>query len=307
MTQQHSDSPFAAQQCLAFAREASLQMPGSIKQVADFLLSEGTGIEQMSMAQIAARAYTSKPTLVRFAKQAGYAGWKDYRRDFLVAMRQVEAERARQASVDVNVPFAEGASGTDVVDSLSRIYQLAVEQIKQTLDHDALEQAAASILAARDVAFFGAMQNLQRGKTFASNLGLIGTLCRTPQADEAAAVANHLAAGDCLIVASYSGGLTHMPMALVPRVKQRGVTIVAVTNAERGELGELADHVLGFAPLEHHHAKIGAFYSGTCTSLILDALYAVCYAQRFSESRANRESVVTGLEGFISHDFDSGS
>jgi ATP-dependent protease HslVU peptidase subunit len=78
-------------QAVAFTREASLGMPGSIKQVADFLLAEGTGIEQLSMAQIATRAYTSKPTLVRFAKQAGYAGWKDYRHDFLVAMRRLEA------------------------------------------------------------------------------------------------------------------------------------------------------------------------------------------------------------------------
>lgn len=305
MTQQQGDSQSVTQPCIAFAHEASLGMPGSIKQVADFLLAEGTGIEQMSMAQIAAQAYTSKPTLVRFAKLAGYAGWKDYRRDFLVAMRRVEAERARQASVDVNVPISKGASGTEVVESLSRIYELAIEQVRQTLDHKALEQAAASILAARDVAFFGTMQNLQRGKVFASNLGLIGTLCRTPSSDEAAAVANHLATDDCLIVASYSGGLAHLPLALVPRLKKRGVPIVAVTNAERGELSELADYVLGFAPLEHHHAKVGAFYSGACTALILDALYAVCYAQRFDESRTNREDVVAGLEGFISHDFDS--
>ena len=65
---------------IAFAREASLGMPGSIKQVADFLLAEGTGIAQLTMAEIAARAYTSKPTLVRFAKQAGcistLLGWK---------------------------------------------------------------------------------------------------------------------------------------------------------------------------------------------------------------------------------------
>ena len=72
---------------IAFAREASLGMPGSIKDVADFLLSEGTGIANLTMAQIASRTYTSKPTLVRFAKQAGYAGWRDYRHDLLVAMR----------------------------------------------------------------------------------------------------------------------------------------------------------------------------------------------------------------------------
>lgn len=300
---QHNDGEQAREEtAIAFAQEASLEMPGSIKQVADFLLSEGTGIEQMSMAQIAARAYTSKPTLVRFAKQAGYAGWKDYRHDFLVAMRRLEADRARQASVDINFPVDGRFSASQVVGSLERIHELALQQLEQTLDHTTLEQAASALLSARDVALFGAMQNRQRGKIFASDLGVIGILCHTPQADEAAAVANHLTAGDCLIAISYSGDLTHLPMALAPRIKERGATVIAVTNAARGELGELADYVLGFAPLEHHHAKVGAFYSGACTSLILDALYATCYARRFDESRTRRESVVSGLRDLIPYD-----
>ena len=289
---------------VAYALEASLGMPGSIKQVADFLLSEGTGIEQMTMAQIAASAYTSKPTLVRFAKQAGYAGWKDYRRDFLLAMRRLESDRAHQASVDVNYPVAAGSSSEQVVESLSRVHELAIEQA-QAIDRTALEQAASSIISAHDVAFFGAMQNLQRGKIFASNLGLMGILCRTPHADESAAVTSHLQAGDCLVVASYSGGLAQMPLVFVPQLKQRGVTVIAVTNSERGGLGELADYRLGFAPLEHHHAKVGAFYSGACTSLILEALYAMCFALRFDESRGNRESVLASLQGYMPDGFDT--
>lgn len=101
---------------LAYAHEASRDMPGSIKQIADFLLAEGTGIEQLTMGQIAARAYTSKPSLVRFAQRAGYSGRKDYRRDFLVAAGQ---EEARQAEVDVNTPFRPEAPVEDVVDSLA--------------------------------------------------------------------------------------------------------------------------------------------------------------------------------------------
>ena len=299
MAQAHNGENAHHNTSVSFAQEASLGMPGSIKQVADFLLSEGTGIEQMSMAQIATRTYTSKPTLVRFAKQAGYAGWKDYRRDFLVAMGELEAARTRQALVDINFPFEKDASGEDVTRSLGHIHELALEQMEHTLDHTALEQAATALLSARDVAFFGAMQNLQRGKIFASNLGAIGILCHTPQTDEAASVANYLQAGDCLIAASYSGSVTHLPMALVPQLKKRGVTIVAITNAERGELRVLADYVLGFAPLEHHHAKVGAFYSGACTSLILDALYATCYAKSFGESRSRRENIIAGLQGFI--------
>ena len=287
-----------------FAREASRGMPGSIKQVADFLLAEGTGIAQLTMGQIAARAYTSKPTLVRFAKQAGYAGWKDYRHDLLVAMEELEAQQARQREVDVNTPFAPGAPAEEVLDAIVRIQRLAAQEVEETLDRRALTQAAQAILSAHDVVHFGAMHNYQRGKVFASNLSLMGVLCRTPHADdESGAVAHHLGAGDCVVASSYSGGLAHVPLVFVPQLKERHVTIVAVTNSEHSPLGEVADHVLAYRPLEHFHAKIGAFYSGTCTQLILDALYARCYALRFDEGRSSRRGIIADMRDIVPPDF----
>ena len=285
---------------IAFAREASLGLPGSIKQVADFLLTEGTGIAQMTMGQIAARAYTSKPTLVRFAKQAGYSGWKDFRHDFLVAMAEHEAQRTRLQEVDVNVPFGAGAPADDVVESLVSIQHLAAREVRRTLDRDALEGAAETILGAHDVVHFGVMQNHQRGEIFASNLSLMGVLCRTPRADDqSGAVAHHLTKGDCAVVTSYSGGLAHVPMVFVPQLKERGVSIVAVTNSEHSPLADIADYVLAYPPHEHYHAKVAAFYSGACTQLILDALYACCYVRRFEEGRGSRRGLIDEMRSIV--------
>lgn len=289
---------------VAFAREASLGLPGSIKQVADFLLAEGTGIAQMTMAQIAAKAYTSKPTLVRFAKQAGYTGWRDYRHDFLMAMEELEAQQARLQEVDVNVPFGPGAPAHDVTGSLVRIQHLAAREVERTLDCDALDKAAEAVLSAHDVVHFGVMQNYHHGKIFASNLSLMGVLCRAPRADnESGVVALHLKKGDCAVVTSYSGGLAHVPMVFVPQLKERGVSVIAVTNSRHSPLADIADYVLAYPPLEHLHAKVAAFYSGTCTQLILDALYACCYARRFDESRSSRRGVIESMRDIMPQDF----
>ena len=288
---------------LAFAQEASLGMPGSIKQIADFLLSEGTGIAQLSMAQIAARTYTSKPTLVRFAKQAGYPGWKDYRYDFLRAIGRQEALRAQQVEVDVNVPFVQGAAPDDLVQSLARIQRLAATDVERTLDRTALHQAASAILSAGRVMCLGAMQNVQRNAIFASNLSLMGVLCHLPGPNGAAPMVRCLTHNDCVVVTSYSGGIKHMPISLVPWLKEQGINIVAVTNSERSPLGELADQHLAYPPREHYHAKVAAFYSGACTSLILDMLFAACYAQRFEKSRSERKALIDDLSGYLSEDF----
>lgn len=287
---------------VAFAREASLGMPGSIKDVADFLLSEGTGIANLTMAQIAARTYTSKPTLVRFAKQAGYAGWRDYRHDLLVAMTAMEADRAASVEVDVNYPFATGDSVADVAGSIARIQRLAVEEVERTLDRTALESAARALLDAHNVLYLGAMQNHDRGNILAANLMTIGIVCHVMSEDRAASLARLLGPEDCVVVTSYSGALTFGSMRLVPSLVERGVTVVAVTNSERSSLADIADHALCFPPLEHYHDKVGAFYSGACTSLILDMLYAACYASRYDESRESRASVVRSIRGMAPDD-----
>lgn len=294
----------SSQHALDFAHEASLGLPGSIKQVADFLLSEGTGIEQLTMREIAARAYTSKPTLVRFAKQAGYAGWKDYRRDFLAAVGAQEERLARQQEVDVNTPFGPNASSDEIITSLTRIQRLAATEVEKSLDRDALARAADILLSAHDLVHFGVMHNYQLGKIFASNLSLIGLLCRAPQTDaEAAAIANRLSRGDCVVVTSYSGGLAHVPMAFVPALKERGVSVIAITNARNSPLALIADEVLAYTPLEHFHAKIADFYSGACTQLILNSLYAACYAQQFEQSRTNRRGIIEGVSAMAPADF----
>ncbi len=287
----------------AFAEESSRGMPGSIKSVADLLLGEGTGICDLTMAQIAARAYTSKPTLVRFAKQAGYAGWKDYRQDFLKASERMEAERALQADVNVNYPFDEGASVKEVADKIARIQSLAANEVKAHLDYDALAGAAAALLSANRIVVLGAQHNRDRGRVLAKNLGSIGIPCYVPIADEAGPLALCLAPNDCAIAISYSGSLSHPPLVFVPELNDKGVVTVAVTNGERSTLGAIANHTLAFPPLEHYHNKIGAFYSGACTSLILDLLYASCYAQQYAHRQGVRERTVSGMHGIMPEDF----
>jgi len=286
-----------------FAREASLGLPGTFKDIADYLLSEGTGIASQTMAQVAAHTYVSKPTLVRFAKQAGYVGWTAYRHDFLLAMERVEQEQTTRASVDVNHPFNDTTSIADVASVVARVHQLAAAEVERTVSRQALEYAADAILAASHVVVLGAMQNYDRGKVFASNLGLMGIWCSAPRMDELGMPLRLLSSGDCAVVVSYSGDVQHQPMNLAPKLKERGVYIVAVTNSQRSKLGALAHHTLGFAPLEHLHDKIGPFYSGACTSLILDQLYSACYVRRYAQSANQRAEVLGNLDGLVPKDF----
>ncbi|MBR3158846.1 MAG: MurR/RpiR family transcriptional regulator [Atopobiaceae bacterium] len=297
--------PDTTNKALRYAHEASLGMPSSIKDVADFLLSEGTGIADLTMAQVAASVYTSKPTLVRFAKRAGYTGWKDYRHDFLLAMQEVERRRAEQADVDINYPFGEDAEPGEIVQSLIRIQHLATDEVQRHVSHTELVRTAHAILSAPNVMLIGGHQNHYRCQSFATNMCTIGILCHVPTADQTASALRALSEGDCVIMVSYSGSLNHGPFLFAPSLKEQGVHLVAVTNAQRSPLGGIAEYALTYRPLEHYHGKIGPFYSGACTTLILDLLYATCFSLRYRESDTSRRTATEGLVGIIPHDFAS--
>ncbi|MDO4537914.1 MAG: MurR/RpiR family transcriptional regulator [Coriobacteriales bacterium] len=284
---------------VAFAHEASLGMPGVIKDIADYLLGEGTGVADLTMAQVASRAYTSKPSLVRYAKLAGYPGWPAYRHDFLLGMAQLEDEQVRRMDVDVNVPFTRDATAREMVDAISRTQRLACDEVQRSVDPQVLEAAAHTLVEARRIAYLGAMQNRRRGQIFASNLGLLGLLCHVPSSSESAALVRQFGKGDCAVAVSYSGDLMHQPFTLIPHLMELGMDVIAITNSKRSPLGAVATHTLSFAPLEHLHTKMGPFYSGACTSLILDMLYAACYARRYDASMRSREGILAELHGFI--------
>jgi len=93
------------------------------------------------------------------------------------------------------------------------------------------------------------------------------------------------------------------PVTLIDEMKQRGVSIVAITGYKSSGLGMIADCALFFPPLEHYHDKIAAFYSGACTSLILDLLYAACFAHRYDECRRSRALVLEELRDYVPQDF----
>ena len=54
---------------LARVEATTLDLPGSRKSIADFLVQEGSGVENLSMAEVADLTFTSKPRWSVFPRQ----------------------------------------------------------------------------------------------------------------------------------------------------------------------------------------------------------------------------------------------
>lgn len=275
-------------------RELSFSPTPSSKSIADFLLLEGTGISELSMASVAGATYTSKPTLVRFAKTLGFDGWQDFRAEFLEQARIREERTAHDADVDVNYPFSSQDSPLIAVRGLARLKAFAYEKVEESLDGQVLDQAAELVMGSRGVLLFGRRPSYSYGDIFAYNLQRLGVYCNVADVDRADFFSNHLGSDDCVIFSSYSGLLVKEPFTNLVRLTEAGVRTIGVTSA-RSPLANACTCPLTFEPLERYYDKITGFYSCACIEHILDALFAACYLRGYDANRKASEQLAVNL------------
>ena len=270
---------------LARVQKASLDLPGARKSIADFLLREGSGVANLSMAEVADLSFTSKPSLVRFAKGMGFAGWRDFRLAFVTLMRQSEEESARRADVDPNHPFVADDDLATVVANIALLEQRAIAEAMEQIAQDMLFEATQRVLHARSLVFFGAEPNSHFGRVFAYKLRQIGRTCHVPTRDEWPMIARGLGPEDTAIVTSYSGvGPQRAPVSFLSLFNEVGVPCIAITNSGSNWLRENCDCVLSFKPRERYYSKISGFYSERCVELMLDALFGACFAANYDQN-----------------------
>ena len=287
---------------LSRVEATTLDLPGSRKSIADFLVQEGSGVENLSMAEVAELTFTSKPSLVRFSKAMGFSGWRDFRLEFVKAMRRRESQRQETAEVDPNYPFTAEDDLPSVVANVCSLEQQAISEMASQLDEEVLCEAARRVVTARRLVFFGAAPNSCFGELFAYKLYPLEVTCEVPVEDEWSEVAQGLGPEDCAIVASYSGeGPQRKPVSLVSKFNEDRVPVVAITNSGSNWLREHCDCVLAFRPREHIFSKISGYYSEQCVRFALDALFSACFSLDYDRNEMARLRMLIEYERTLQH------
>ena len=141
--------------------EAAFKQNDARRTIGEFILENRDQLQDLSMDEIAKRTFTSKPTLVRFAKYFDYSGWKE----FMYAFSHEVAYYDENAydDVDPNFPFSKEDDSLQIIENLMA---LKMQSIKDTVSHIAVEdlnQAAELIQKAENVVIYGTSPNYYYG------------------------------------------------------------------------------------------------------------------------------------------------
>lgn len=245
--------------------------------VAEFLLNEKNHLYQYTMDDIAHLTYTSKSTLVRFAKMLGFKGWKDFMRSLMEEVKYLESN---ESTVDVNFPFHETNSYKEVIDQISRLQIESIMDTTHLIKEEMLELAVIRLSKARKIILFGMKPNSYFAESFRWKLLSIGVQIHIAEYGEFGMLARTLTKDDCAIIISYSGNNKEKdPMAQIEILKKQNVPMIAMTSGGNNYIQQNIDCVFEISARERLYSKISTFATEQSLLVILNVIFA-CYFKK---------------------------
>ncbi|QNN82121.1 MurR/RpiR family transcriptional regulator [Brachybacterium sp. Z12] len=246
-----------------------------LRRIADVVLADPVAAAGLTIDQLAAAATCAQSSVVNFARELGFSGYRDFRRALV-------EETARAVAQDAELLFPIAIDAADpLAVSVSRIAAADARAVRDTvrlLDLAVLEEVAAILTGSRRIVLVGAGASGLAAMDLQYKLTRLGFSAHalTSAHDALPAVAG-LGAQDCLVGISDSGRTTDVLDALA-LATEGGARTLAITGAPASPLARGADHTLLTASREPSF-RAGATSSRIAQLAIADCLLIAVAAQ----------------------------
>lgn len=261
-------------------RQRGPTLPKRLRQVADHLLATPDDVAFQTTAEIAERAGVQPSTLVRFAQALGYTGFSDLQQGFRARLRRQSSDHIARLAALRQRDREEGGSTRALLAGFIAAGEASLGDLRTTCDPDRIDQAAATLAAARLIVLVGARRmfpvvsylayafaRLGIPAVLIDNLGALGP----EQADIATAA-------DAVIAVSFAP-YTPVTVDIAEKAHQRGVPVIALTDSALSPLAAACTHAI-----EVRETDFGAFRSMAATFALAMTLAVATAGKRRSDA-----------------------
>lgn len=262
--------------------ELMLKYQDTRRNIAEFVLNEKDKVLSLSMQEIADYTYTSKPTLVRFAKALGFSGWKEFMRAFI---EESKYQESHYTQVNPNFPFEEQDSVKQIIHNISSLHMESILDTINILDEEVVEEAVNRLLTASKIIVFGMHPNSFLGEIFQWKMLSVGKLVTLAQTGFSGMIARSLGTEDCAIMISYSGNNTSKePLNHLDILNEHRVKLIGITGGGNNYMREHIDCVLSISSRERLYTKIANFSTEESILVILNILFSCYFAKNYQQN-----------------------
>lgn len=248
----------------------------ALGRIADLIADSPARVAGMTIGDLAGEAGCSEATVVRFARELGFRGYRDLR--FRLHEEAVAAEAGRGSAEEEPGDIDPADDLATMVAKIAAADARAVQDTVQGLDLATLDRVAGAIAAARRISLFGvgasglaAMDEQQK----LSRVGLQATAyTETHSALPAAAL---LGPGDVALAFSHTGR-TREVLDAARLALDGGAQLIAVTGSVGSPLAEMTEHVLATSAVESE-LRSGATASRIAQLTVVDCVFVAVAAR----------------------------
>ena len=250
--------------------------------VGEFVLHEQKNLYKYTINEVAEYSYTSKATVVRFAKTLGFEGWRDFMKAFIA---EVKYQETHHADVDANYPFHEKSSHQEIIESLKTLQMESIQDSADLMDMDMLKMATTYLVKSKHIVIFGLSPNIFLGELFRRKMISIGKKVDIANLGEMGIISRTMDEQDCPIVISYSGNNKHAePMSYLQNLLDQKVSIIGITSGGDNYMRRILPCVFTMSSKERLYTKIANFATEESLQFILNVLYSCYYREEYQKN-----------------------
>ncbi|WP_125764243.1 MurR/RpiR family transcriptional regulator [Companilactobacillus hulinensis] len=249
------------------------------QRIADYILDNQMDMAEITVQNLAKRAYSSHSAVIRLTKKLGFTGFKDFR---VAMVKEVQDNLHVVSNVNANFPFTSSDSAFEIAKNMA---DLSIESIQKTadkLDKNVLEEVAKILIKANRIFLFGTGDSQIRARSFQNKFNKIN---RYPivagEYGEGSWHSLNLEEKDCGMFISYSGN-NHQSIQYLNYLRNEGRNTILITGDANSEMAKLAKYVVEVPQTEYNFVKVGTFASQISFEYILDTLFAIIYEDEYT-------------------------
>jgi len=249
--------------CIIKIKTLYPQMTESEKKIADYVLNNPEEIYKLSINDIAILNKVSLPTVFRFAKKLGFAGFKEFKIDLI-----------KDLAIGLNMSI-ENTDYSSIKAITKSIFEQDINNLKETLniiDYTSLEKAVNLIVSSKRILFFAVSSSLSIAFDVYSKFLRAGfTSYYASDSYSQKIFSSQCNNKDVVIGISFSGESLEVIQCL-KNAKENNAKTICVTTFMKSSITKYADVSLLTVPVKYQYQKID-IPSRMSQQALLDALY----------------------------------
>ncbi len=268
---------------------AYYQLSAAERKVADYVLSQHTQVQFMSITQLADECNVAEATVSRFCRSLALKGFNAFKLEMArhVATSSAGHIQGRPANSDTLAGRCHEAG---------RLSQDAIQQTLEVMDPQSLENAVSLFEKAGKVICMGAGGSMIIATELAHLFSTVSSKF-FPVADShmQMSAAATMDLNDVIVLFSYSGA-THSGIAVLELAKARGISTILVTRFPKSPAAQLADVVLRCGSTESPF-QFGSVPAKVAQLVLMDMLFQEYNRRNQEECEENRQKIGNALAG----------